>query len=106
MCDRALSVRRHFPPGARFASSSPMGCQMERFARMTRDKDRMAGSSDRRLPILAGVAALCAVLLALSTNVASSLVPQEWAKHHAVWVWAATGVLAVTSVCLAMLASR
>jgi hypothetical protein len=54
----------------------------ERFARMTRDKDPMAESVG---PAAAdpgrGVAALRVVLLALSTNVASSLVPQEWRQR-------------------------
>jgi len=56
--------------------------------------------------VLPAAAAVCAVVLALSTNVASSLVPDEWAMQHALWVWGATGVLGVLSVWLAVLAWR
>ena len=59
-----------------------------------------------RLALLAACAAVCAVLLGLSTNVASSLVPENWAERHAAWVWAATALLAVASVSLSVLAWR
>jgi tetratricopeptide (TPR) repeat protein len=58
------------------------------------------------LPILAGAAAFCAALLALSTNVASSLVPQEWTQHHATLVGVVTGVLVLISVWLTALVMR
>lgn len=66
------------------------------------DNGRGARRDARALGLLAGVIALCAVLLALSTNVASSLVPDEWAKRHLAIVVAATGVLALVSVWLAV----
>ena len=56
--------------------------------------------------MLPAAVAMCTVLLALSTNVASSLLPDEWAMQHAVWVWGATGVLGVLSVWLAVVAWR
>jgi hypothetical protein len=56
--------------------------------------------------LLAGGAAFCAALLAVSATVASSLVPQEWARHHATWVWVATGVLFMASVLLAVATQR
>lgn len=51
--------------------------------------------------ILAAITALIAVALALATNVASTLVPQEWAKDHALVVWIAAGALALLAVVLA-----
>jgi len=63
-------------------------------------------SGPRWLPAVAGASALCALLLALSTNVASSLVPEEWAKRHAVWVWAAVVALGLVSVWLGILTAR
>jgi tetratricopeptide (TPR) repeat protein len=41
------------------------------------------------------IVAVVAALLALSTNVASTLVPAEWTRHHALVVWIAFGVLVV-----------
>ena len=70
----------------------------------------MAGSEGGHPPSrglwLAGAGALCAVLLGLSTNVASSLVPDAWSRRHAAWVWAAVAVLGVASVWLAIIAWR
>ena len=56
--------------------------------------------------VVAVVGAVCAVLLALSTNVAASLVPEEWARRHGAWVWAAVVVLAALSVLLAGVGRR
>ncbi|HEX8645324.1 MAG TPA: tetratricopeptide repeat protein [Thermoleophilaceae bacterium] len=61
---------------------------------------------ERRWAALAGLAALCTLLLGLSTNVAASLVPEEWTKHNATWVWVATAVLGLVGVCLAIVARR
>lgn len=36
--------------------------------------------------VVAVVGAVGAVLLALSTNVAASLVPEQWARRHGAWV--------------------
>jgi KaiC/GvpD/RAD55 family RecA-like ATPase len=60
----------------------------------------------RGLFVLAGLSGLFAVLLGLSTNVASSLVSDEWAREHSTWVWVATGLLAVGSIVCAVLAVR
>jgi hypothetical protein len=72
-----------------------------------------AGMSDKRRPgssrprwVLPAAIAVCAVALALSTNVAASLVPSAWLARHAAWVWAGTVVLGLISVWLAMLAAR
>ena len=46
------------------------------------------------------------MLLGVSTNVASSLVPDEWAKRHALWVWIAFGACALLTVWLAVIAAR
>ncbi len=69
---------------------------------MTGDKELGARRDARALGLLAGTIALCAVLLGLSTNVASSLVPDEWAKRHAAIVLAVTGALGLVSVWLAV----
>jgi tetratricopeptide (TPR) repeat protein len=60
----------------------------------------------RRIGFLAGAAAVCAALLGLSTNVASSLVPDRWTEDHFALVLAATGLLLLLSVVLAVLALR
>jgi tetratricopeptide (TPR) repeat protein len=59
------------------------------------------GDCALRLRVLAGVAALVAVLFALSASVASSAVPQEWAHRHSAWIWSAAGVLAFLSIVIA-----
>jgi Tetratricopeptide repeat/AAA domain len=69
-----------------------------------RPKPRRGGRGRRLGVVLAGVAALCGVLLGLSTNVASSLIPATWPKHHETLVWAVTGLLIVVAVVLAVLA--
>ena len=54
----------------------------------------------------AGVSAVVGLALAFSTNVASSLVPADWAGRHAGWVWGATGVFLVLAVFLAVIGVR
>jgi hypothetical protein len=67
-------------------------------------RGRLGSSSARWL--LSAAVAVCAVALALTTNVAASLIPSAWSTRHAAWVWAATGVLMLVSVWLAVLAAR
>jgi len=69
----------------------------------------MGGGQGRRARsrrLLAGASAVLALALALSTNVASSLVPEEWAERHATLVWGAVIVLGAIAVWLAIAASR
>jgi len=69
--------------------------------------DSVSEESGGRWPVVVAVAgALSAVLLALSTNVAASLVPEDWTKRHATWVWAGVGVLGALSVWLAAVGRR
>ena len=57
-------------------------------------------------PSVTGAVAVVGVLLGLSTNVASSLISPDWAQQHAVWVWSGTGLLAVVTVVLTVVAAR
>jgi tetratricopeptide (TPR) repeat protein len=50
--------------------------------------------------------AVVTILLALTTNVASSLVPQEWTKHHALLVWVLVAILAVITTALTWVSVR
>jgi hypothetical protein len=52
---------------------------------------------------VAASAAVVAVLLGFVTNVASSLEPAEWARHHTLVVWIAFGVLVLLAVAVAAL---
>ena len=47
--------------------------------------------SARWLP--AAAVALCALALGLSMNVASALVPDDWSRDNALWIWIGVGVL-------------
>jgi hypothetical protein len=57
-------------------------------------------------PWLPVVTAACAVLVALTTNVAASLVPSEWTHDHQAVVWGAVALLAASSMLLAAAAAR
>ena len=60
--------------------------------------------SARWLP--AAAVALCALALGLSMNVASTLVPDDWSRDNALWIWIGVGVLGLLSIVLAMWAAR
>jgi tetratricopeptide (TPR) repeat protein len=66
----------------------------------------MRGVATSTTRLIAGISAVVAVFLALSTNIASTLVPDEWTKQHSALVWAVTALLALATIALLVMAAR
>ena len=66
----------------------------------------MSESGQSRALLLVALGAGVATALSLLTNLVSALIPTSWISEHAALVWALTGVFAVATVVLAVVAAR
>ena len=69
---------------------------------VTMRKDRKT----RRWVVTAIVGGVTATLLALSTNVVSSLIPNQWARDHAIWLWGAVASGTIATIWLSIRAAH